>query len=231
MPGRQRRRTATRGTRRPGPKGGRPALDVVPEFRMLVLQSLYGLSLAATEAMARDRPGWMRFRGLKLRDKALDANTLWDFREALITADALDRLFRELDRAINEAGCTPRSGRIVDASLVSAPRQRAGADETAAIKAGRAAGKIRPGEPAKAAQKDTNARWTVKHSKAKPRPDGEGQRAQIVDPGEGGARLRPPEGPHGAEDPDDRNGPRQGGGHAREHGCNMNRLRSRGTPA
>ena len=75
----------------PGPKGGRPALDVVPEFRMLVLQSLHGLSLAATEAMVRDRPGWMRFCGLELRDRAPDANTLRDFREAPVKADALDR--------------------------------------------------------------------------------------------------------------------------------------------
>ena len=124
----------------PGLKGGRPALDVVPEFKMLVLQSFNGLSLAMTEAMARDRPGWMRFCGLELRDRVPDANTLWDFREAPVKADALDRLFRELDRAINEAGRTPRSGRIVDASLVSAPRQRASAGEKAAIKAGQAAG-------------------------------------------------------------------------------------------
>lgn len=31
------------------PKGGRPALDVVLKFRMLVLQSLQGLSLDATD--------------------------------------------------------------------------------------------------------------------------------------------------------------------------------------
>ena len=156
----------------PGPKGGRPALDVVLKFKMLVLQSFNGLSLAATEAMVRDRPGWMRFCGLELRDRAPDANTLRDFREAPVKADALDKLFRELDRAINEAGYIPRSGRIVDASLVSAPRQRASAGEKAAIKAGQAAGEIWPDEPAKAAQKDTDARWTVKFRKAKLRPDG-----------------------------------------------------------
>ena len=159
----------------PGLKGGRPALDVVLKFKMLVLQSFNGLSLAATEAMARDRPGWMRFCGLELRDKVPDANTLWDFREAPVKADAHDELFRELDRAINEAGCTPRSGQIVDASLVSAPRQRAGADEKAAIKEGRTAREIWPDEPAKAARKDTDARWTVKFRKAKLRPDGAGQ--------------------------------------------------------
>jgi hypothetical protein len=46
------------------PKGGRPSLDVVLKFRMLVLQSLHGLSLEATERMVRDRLSWMRFCGL-----------------------------------------------------------------------------------------------------------------------------------------------------------------------
>ena len=56
---------------------------------MLVLQSLRGLSLEATEKMVRDRPGWMRFCGLEMCDRVPDANTLWDFREALIKAGAL----------------------------------------------------------------------------------------------------------------------------------------------
>ena len=40
-----------------GAKSGRPALDVVLKFKMLVLQSLHGLSLEATEHMVRDRQG------------------------------------------------------------------------------------------------------------------------------------------------------------------------------
>ena len=51
-------------------------MDVVLKFRMLVLQSLHGLSLAATEAMVRDRLSWMRFCGLELRDRMPDANAL-----------------------------------------------------------------------------------------------------------------------------------------------------------
>ena len=35
--------------------GGRPALDAVPEFRTLVLQSRYGPSLEATRKAAGDR--------------------------------------------------------------------------------------------------------------------------------------------------------------------------------
>ncbi len=73
---------------------------------------------------------------------------------------------------INAAGFIPRSGRMLDSSPVAAPRQRAGAGEKAAIKEGRTAREIRPGEPAKAARKDTDARWTVKFRKAKLRPDG-----------------------------------------------------------
>ena len=158
-----------------GPKGGRPALDAVPEFKMLVLQSRHGLSLEATEKAVRDRPGWMRFCGLGLRDKVPDANTLWDFREALIKAGEPDALFAELERMVNAAGFISRSGRIVDSTLVAAPRQRASGGEKAAIKAGRTAGEIWPDEPAKAARKDTDARWTVKFRKAKLRPDGSEQ--------------------------------------------------------
>jgi transposase, IS5 family len=154
------------------PKGGRPAMDVLLKFRMLVLQSLHGLSLEATERMVRDRLSWMRFCGLGIADPVADANTLWDFREALIRADVLGDLFQRLDRAINVAGFIPRAGQIVDASLVAAPRQRNTEGEKAAIKAGKTALEIWPEKPAKAAQKDISGRWTVKYSKAKTRADG-----------------------------------------------------------
>ena len=45
---------------------------------------------------------------------------------------------------------------------LSAPKQRNTDDEKAAIEAGRSAAEIWPDKPAKAAQKDTQARWTVK---------------------------------------------------------------------
>ena len=135
-------------------------------------QSLHGLSLEATERMVRDRLSWMRFCGLGIADTVADANTLWDFREALIKAGTLDALFAEMDRAINQAGFIPRSGQIVDASLVAAPRQRNTDAEKAAIKAGKTAAQTWPEKPAKAAQKDTDGRWTVEYSKAKVRADG-----------------------------------------------------------
>ena len=114
----------------------------------------------------------MRFCRLGPGDAVPDANTLWDFREALIAAGALDALFARLDRAITEAGYLPMAGQIVDATLVAAPRQRNTDAEKARIKAGETAAEIWPEKPAKARQKDIDARWTVKFSKAKPAADG-----------------------------------------------------------
>jgi IS5 family transposase len=153
-------------------KGGRPPFDPVLKFRMLVLQAMHGLSLAQTEYLVADRLSWMRFCGLGPGDAVPDANTLWDFREALIAAGALDALFARLDRAITEAGYLPMAGQIVDATLVAAPRQRNTDGEKARIKAGESAAEIWPDQPAKARQKDVDARWTVKFSKAKPAADG-----------------------------------------------------------
>ncbi|GMG82565.1 IS5 family transposase [Paralimibaculum aggregatum] len=153
-------------------RGGRPPFDPVLKFRMLVLQAMHGLSLAQTEYLVADRLSWMRFCGLGPGDAVPDANTLWDFREALIGAGALDALFSRLDRAITEAGYLPMAGQILDPTLVAAPRQRNTEEEKARIKAGETADAIWPDKPARARQKDMDARWTVKFAKAKPAADG-----------------------------------------------------------
>jgi transposase, IS5 family len=120
--------------------GGRAPFDAVLKFKMLVLQALHGLSLQQTSHLVRDRLSWRRFCGLGPGEAVPDANTLWDFREALIRAKALDGLFARLDRAISEAGHLPMSGQIVDATLVAAPRQRNTHEEKAAIRRWRGAG-------------------------------------------------------------------------------------------
>lgn len=152
-------------------KGGRPGFDVVMKFKMLVLQTLHGLSLQQTDYLVRDRLSWMRFCGLGPGEAVPDANTLWDFREALIKAGALDPLFERLDKAIGDAGYLPMSGQIVDATLVAAPKQRNTETEKADIKAGRIP-EAWQDKPAKLRQKDRDARWTVKFTKAKPKEDG-----------------------------------------------------------
>jgi len=114
---------------------------------------------------------FMRFLGLGLADAVPDANTIWTFREALKKANAADVLFEQFDAALREAGFLAMSGQIVDATIVAAPKQRNTNGEKQAIKDGR----IPEGwkdKPAKLAQKDRDARWTVKYTKAKVREDG-----------------------------------------------------------
>jgi IS5 family transposase len=154
-----------------GTKGGRPAFDHVLMFKILLLQAMHGLSDERCEYLIKDRLSFMRFLGLGLADPVPDANTIWAFREALKRAGVVERLFAQFDATLRAAGYLAMGGQIVDATIVAAPKQRNTEAERAAIKAGQ----IPEGwaeKPAKLRQKDRDARWTVKFSKARPREDG-----------------------------------------------------------
>ena len=152
-------------------KGGRPAFDHVLMFKVLILQAMHSLSDERAEYLIKDRLSFMRFLGLGLVDAVPDANTIWTFREALKKASAIDGLFRRFDEALRASGFLAMSGQIVDATIVAAPKQRNTIEEKQAIKAGRIPEEWKA-KPAKFAQKDRDARWTVKYTKAKPREDG-----------------------------------------------------------
>ena len=154
-----------------GTKGGRPAFDPVLMFKILLLQAMHGLSDERTEYLIKDRLSFMRFLGLGLSEAVPDANTIWTFREALKRANAVDALFHRFDDTLKGTGYLAMGGQIIDATIVAAPKQRNTEAERAAIKQGEIpAGWIK--KPAKLRQKDRDARWTVKFSKAKPREDG-----------------------------------------------------------
>jgi IS5 family transposase len=150
---------------------GRPPFDHVFMFKVLILQAMHSLSDERCEYLIKDRLSFMRFLGLGLADAVPDANTIWTFREALKKANAADVLFEQFEAALREAGFLAMTGQIVDATIVAAPKQRNTNGEKQAIKEGR----IPEGwkdKPAKLAQKDRDARWTVKYTKAKVREDG-----------------------------------------------------------
>ena len=103
-------------------EGWPSGFDPVLKFRMLVLQAMHGLSLAQTEYLVRDRLSWMRFCGLGPGDVVPDANTLWDFREALIAGQGAGEAVRAAGRGDQRRRATCRwRGQIVDATLVAAP--------------------------------------------------------------------------------------------------------------
>jgi IS5 family transposase len=140
-------------------------------FKVLILQAMHSLSDERCEYLIKDRLSFMRFLGLGLADAVPDANTIWTFREALKKADAVDALFEQFDAALRDAGFLAMSGQIVDATIVAAPKQRNTIAEKQAIKEGRIPDEWKD-KPAKLAQKDRDARWTVKYTKAKVREDG-----------------------------------------------------------
>jgi len=145
-----------------GAKGGRPPFDPVSMFKALILQAQHNLSDARMEFMIRDRLSWMRFLGFDLGAPTPDENTIRHFRNRLSETGTLKRVMKAFDGQLRKKGYIPMAGQIVDASLVPAPKQRNTQDEKAAIKAGKSAGEIWPDAPNKAAQKDVDARWTLK---------------------------------------------------------------------
>ena len=163
-----------------GAQGGRPAFDPVMMFKVLVIQAANNLSDERTEFPINDRLSFMRFLGLSLSDRVPDARTIWLFREKLTKAGVIQTLFDRFDAASRAKGYIAMSGQrqmlricteIVDASLIAAPKQRNTIEEKKAIREGRIPDGWKD-KPAKLRQKDRDARWTVKFSKARERPDG-----------------------------------------------------------
>jgi IS5 family transposase len=164
-----------------GAKGGRPPYDAVLMFKVLVLQALYNLSDDQAEFQIQDRLSFMRFLGLGMADRVPDAKTIWLFREHLAQAGAIRTLFARFDTHLAEAGYLAMGGQIVDATIVAAPRQRNTGEEKAAIRAGEVPEEWKA-RPARLRQKDRDARWTVKFSKAKPAAPGRPQQVDIAVP-------------------------------------------------
>jgi hypothetical protein len=157
-------------------KGGRPPYDHVLMFKILVLRSAHTLSDERTEYLIRDRLSFMRFLDLSLTSRVPDANSIRNFREALTRAvidgkPAIEVLFKRFDAMLNRSGFIAMGGQIIDATIVAAPKQRNTEAEKKDIKEGRIPEAWKKSR-AKLAQKDRDARWTVKHSSAKPAGDG-----------------------------------------------------------
>ena len=118
-------------------------------IKILFLQDLYGLSDPAMEDALIDRLSFQLFAGLSFSDEVPDFTTVWRFRERLVKADILEKLFELIFEMIEQKGHHLKIGKItiVDATIVSA-----------AWKA------PKEGKPS-SAQKDYDARATKKGKK------------------------------------------------------------------
>jgi IS5 family transposase len=151
-------------TARKSPAGRKP-WDEVVIFKALVLQALYNLSDDQAEYQLRDRLSFMRFLGLGIEDAVPDAKTLWLYREALAKAGAVEELFDLFDTHLKDKGYLAMGGQIIDATIVSAPKQHNSREENETIKEGKTPEDWKS-NPAKNRQKDKDARWTKKHERS-----------------------------------------------------------------
>jgi IS5 family transposase len=122
----------------------------------------------------------MRFAGLGLHQAVPDAKTFWLYREQLKQAGAIEGLFRRFDAVLAAEGLLAMGGQIIDATIIAAPRQKLTIEEKATIREG---GTPAHWSTAKRAQKDRNARWTLKRGRTKPGSAGHQRQAiQIAVP-------------------------------------------------
>lgn len=150
---------AIRDIERKSPAGRKP-FDVILMFKIMILQSLYNLSDDQVEFQIRDRLSFMRFLGLSLSDTVPDAKTIWLFREQLTGANLVKKLFNQFNEFLNKNGFSAKKGQIIDASIVSAPKQRNSREENKDIKDGNIP---QDWSQNKRRQKDTDARWVKKN--------------------------------------------------------------------
>lgn len=149
---------------------GRPPYDKLVMFKILIIQSIYGLSDDAVEFQIKDRLTFQQFLGLKLCDRVPDAKTIWAFRETLKSTDdkspdRVQEIFELFNEKLEQKGLILNEGKMVDASIVAAPRPRNSKDEHNTIKEGKTP-KEWEDQKNKLQQKDLDARFTKKHNKS-----------------------------------------------------------------
>ena len=144
-------------------KGGRPPFDKLLMFKVLIIKRLYNLSLDQTEYQINDRISFMRFLGFGLGDRVPDAKTIWLYEDLLSRSEAGKKLFDLFFDAIANKGYVTKTGSIVDATFIEAPKRRNTKEQREQLKSGKIPVEWEdPNHPQKLMQRDTDATWTKK---------------------------------------------------------------------
>lgn len=83
------------------------------------------------------------------------------FRETLKNAAVIEKLFNRFERYLGKSGFDAKAGTIIDASIISAPKQRNSRDDNQLIKEGKILESFE-NNVYRLRQKDVDARWTKK---------------------------------------------------------------------
>jgi IS5 family transposase len=130
---------------------GRPSVPIIVSLKCLILQYMYNLSDPALEDALIDRLSFQRFLGWSFDQEMPDFTTIWRFRERLIEAHVLDKIFDMVIKALEAKNVILQKGTIVDATLIQAARNQKPKDT--------------PDDAKESPQSDTDARSTVRKNK------------------------------------------------------------------
>lgn len=101
---------------------GNPAYDALLMFKILLLETRYGLSDYEVEERINDSLLSSEFLGLDLGFPSPDHSTISRFRSELTRLGIMDKLLRELNKQFKKHGISRiDQGAIVDASIVDSP--------------------------------------------------------------------------------------------------------------
>jgi IS5 family transposase len=148
-------------------KGGRPPKDNLLMFKIIVIKRLFNLSHEQTEYQINDRISFMRFLGLGINDIVPDEKTIWLYENMLSESEIGKELFEVFNASIAHAGYITRTGSIVDASFIEAPRRKNTKEQRESLKKGEVPEEWNDADhPQKIMQRDTDATWTKKGNEA-----------------------------------------------------------------
>ena len=108
-------------TKKQADAAGAPAYDVIVLFKMMLLQTWYGLSDCALEERINDSLSFSRFLGLPIEAVSPDHSTLSRFRTALTKLGLMDKLLDALNKQLKKYHVSIKQGTLVDASVVETP--------------------------------------------------------------------------------------------------------------
>lgn len=100
---------------------GNPSYDGLLLFKMCLLQTWYGLSDYEVEDRVNDSISFGYFCGLTIDQVAPDHSTISRFRTAMTKSGAYEKLFKEINKQLEQHQIIVKTGAIVDASVIDTP--------------------------------------------------------------------------------------------------------------
>lgn len=102
---------------------GRPHKERLQLFKICLLQTWYGLSDYEIEERVNDSISMGRFLGLSVDECCPDHSTISRFRTHMSKNNVYEKLLKEINKQLENAGIIVKTGVLVDASVMESPNK------------------------------------------------------------------------------------------------------------